>query len=93
MRCGSRTLAAQNGVLHSVSFKIVKNLRGFFMLPCSIFKNATGPLNLYQPYGFVPEHFEFLVHDAYLFHLKIPFVLHLDHNEINYVVRVRHIFI
>jgi hypothetical protein len=98
LRRGSRNLAAQNGVLHSIFFKIDKTLWVFlphvlFMLPCSIFRTIASPLNLYQPYGFVPGHFEFLAHDVYGFHLEIPFVLYLDYNPINYVVRVRHIFI
>jgi hypothetical protein len=67
-----------------IFFKILKQLcvffpHVFFMLPCSIFRTVAVPLNLYHPYGLVPEHFEFLVQDVYLFHLKIPFVLHLDH--------------
>jgi hypothetical protein len=94
LRCGFGTLVAQNGVLHYVSFKIDKKLRVFLshifsMLPCGIFRTVVGPLNLYQPYGFVLKHFEFLVQNAYWFHLEIPFVFHLEHNPINYVVVVR----
>jgi hypothetical protein len=78
-------------------FKMVKNLQAFFphvffMLLCSIFEVVEGPLNLYYPYGLVPKNFSFSIQDAYWFHSKIPFVLHLDHIPINYVVRIRHIF-
>jgi hypothetical protein len=66
LRYGSRTLASQNGVLHFIFFKIVKTLWVFFfhvlfMLPCSIFRTIVGPLNIYQPYAVVLEHFEFPV--------------------------------
>jgi hypothetical protein len=97
-RCGSIILATQNRVLHYFFFKNVKNLwvffpLVFFMLPFSIFRIVAGLLNLYQPYGFVPEHIDFLVQDAYWFHLEIPFMIHLDHIPINYVVRIRQIFL
>jgi hypothetical protein len=96
--CGSGSLAAQNGVLHCVFFKIVKHLqvfcpRVFFMIPCIIFRNVEGTLNLYHPYVFIPDHFEFLVQDVYWFHSEIPFMIHLDHIPINYVVRIMHIFL
>jgi hypothetical protein len=69
LRCGSKTLAAQNGVLHYFSFKIDKTLwvffpRVFFVLPCSIFRTIVGPLNLYHPYGLVHGQFDFLVQDV-----------------------------
>jgi hypothetical protein len=98
LRCGSITLTPQNGVFHFVSLKIVKHLRVFlprvfFMLPCSIFRTVLGLLNLCYPYGLVPEKFDFPIQNAYWFHPKILFMLHLDHIPINYVVRLRHIFI
>jgi hypothetical protein len=82
--------------LYSIFFKIDKNLRifllhSFFVLPCCVFSTVAGPWYLYQTYGFIPKHFEFSVLDAYWFHPEIPFVFHLDHSPINYVVRVTHI--
>jgi hypothetical protein len=98
LRCGFGTLVAQNEALHYVFFKIDKKLGVFlpyifFMLPCSIFMTVVDPLNLYRPYVFVPDHLDFLVQDAYWFPPEIPFMLHMDHSPINYVVKVRHIFL
>ena len=99
LRCGFQDSSFSKwrlSFLYYVFFKIDKTLWVFLphiliMLQCFIFMNATCTLNLYHPYGFVPDHFDILIHDAYWFHLEIPFVLHLDHNPINYVVRVRNI--
>jgi hypothetical protein len=87
LRCGSGTLFAQNGILHLR----VLCPHVFFMLPGSIFRTVTGPLNLYHPYGFIPNHFDFPVQDVYWFHLEILFVLHLDHIPINDMIIIRYI--
>jgi len=84
--------------VHWDSFKICINLwalflHGLLMLPRGIFKTIVGPLDLYQDDGLIPEHFEFPVQDAHQIHLKVPFMLHLDHNLINHVVRIRNILI
>jgi hypothetical protein len=98
LRCGSRTLASQNGLPHSIFFIIVKTLwvffpHVFFILSCIFFRTVVGTLNVYHPYGFVPNHFDFPVQDVYWLHPEISFVLHLDHILINFVVRVSHIFL
>jgi hypothetical protein len=64
--------------------KIFKNmwvlyLHCIFMIPSSILRTILGPLNLYKPYGLVPELFDFSVQNVHQMHLKSTFLLHLNH--------------
>jgi hypothetical protein len=40
-------------------------LHGIFMIPGSIFRNVTGPLNFYQLYNSILEHFDFSVQHSH----------------------------
>jgi hypothetical protein len=63
------------------------------VLPHGIFRIVASPLNLYHSQWICFEHLDFPVQDAHWLHQKIPFMLHLDHSPINYMVRIRYIFL
>jgi hypothetical protein len=78
--------------------KIFKKMRVFyphsiFMIPSSILRTILGPLNLYKPYGLVPEPFYFLVQNVHRMHLKSAFLFHLNHIPINNMISIRYIFL
>jgi hypothetical protein len=81
-----------------LNFKILKKmwllcLPYILMLPSSILRTVLGPLNLYKPYGLIPELFDFSVQNAHRTHLKSVFLLHLNHIPINNMISIRYIFI
>jgi hypothetical protein len=76
--------------------KILKTMWVFYlhcilMLPSSVLRTIQGPLDLYNPYGLIPELFDFLVQNAHRMHLKSAFLLHLDHIPINNMISIRYI--
>jgi hypothetical protein len=78
--------------------KILKKMWVFYphcilMLPSSVPRTVPGPLDLYKPYGSIPELFEFPVQNAYQMHLKSAFLLHPNHIPINKMISIRYIFL
>jgi hypothetical protein len=78
--------------------KILKKMWVFFphcilMLPSSVLRTVPGPLDLYKPYGPIPELFDFPVQNAYQMHLESVFLLHLNHILINNMISIRYIFL
>jgi hypothetical protein len=78
--------------------KILKKMQLFYshcilMLPSSVLKTVPGPLDLYKPYGSIPEMFDFSVQNAYQMHLESTFLLHLNHIPINNMISIRYIFL
>jgi hypothetical protein len=63
------------------------------MLPSSVFRSIPGPLDLYKPYGSIPELFDFLIQDAHRMHLENTFLLHLNNIPINNMISIGYIFI
>jgi hypothetical protein len=75
-----------------------KNMRVFFlhfilMLPSSIFRFISGPLDLYKPYGLIPELFDFPVQNVHRMHLESALLLHLNSIPINNIISIRYEFI
>jgi hypothetical protein len=76
--------------------KIFKKMQVFcshfiVMLLSSILRVIPGQLNIYNPYGLVPELFDF--QNVHQMHLKSAFLLHLNHIPINNMISMRYIFI
>jgi hypothetical protein len=67
-------------------------LHGIFMLPSSIFGTVAGPLEFYQLYNSILEHFEFYVQYSYWLDLKVSVCLYLNQMPINNMVRIMYIF-
>jgi hypothetical protein len=63
------------------------------MLPSSVLETVPGPLDLYKPYGSVMELLEFPVQNTHQMHLKITFLLHLNHILINNMISISYIFL
>ena len=60
-----------------------------FMLTGSIFRTIAGPLNFYQLYNSIPEHFDLSVQYSHWLNLKVSLHLYLNHMPINNMVRVK----
>jgi hypothetical protein len=78
--------------------KFFKTMQVFFphcilMLPSSVFRSVPGSLDLYKPYGSIPELFDFSIQDAHRMHLESAFLLHLDNIPINNMISIGYIFI
>jgi hypothetical protein len=78
--------------------KILKNMWVFsphciLMLPSRILRIVPGPLNLYKPYGSIPELLDFLVQNVHWIHLKSPLLLHLNYIPFNNMISIRYIFL
>jgi hypothetical protein len=68
-------------------------LHGIFMLPSSIFGTIAGPLNFYQLYNSIPDHFDFSVQYSHWLNLKISLCLYLNQMPINNMVRFMYIIL
>ena len=84
--------------IYNKNSKILKKMWVFYlhcilMLRSSVLRTVQGPLDLYNPYGLIPELFDFSVHNAYQMHLESTFLLHLNHIPINNMISIRYIFI
>jgi hypothetical protein len=78
--------------------KSFKNMQVFclhfiLMLPSSVFRSVPGPLDLYKPYGSIPELFDFSIQDACRMHLESTFLLHLNNIPINNMISIGYIFL
>jgi hypothetical protein len=63
------------------------------MLPSSVFGSVPVPLDLYKPYGSIPELFDFSVQNAHWMHLESAFLLHLNNIPINNMISIRYVFL
>jgi hypothetical protein len=84
--------------IYNIFFKIFKKMwvfcpRCILILPISVLRIVPGPLNLYKPYGSVPELLVFSVQNVHQLHLKSAFFLHLYHIPINNMISIRYIFL
>jgi len=64
---------------------------GIFMLPSSIFRTVVGPMDFYQPYNSISEHFDLYVQYSHWLDLKISLCLYLNHMLINNMVRIMYV--
>ena len=63
-------------------------LHGIFMLPGSIYTTIVGPLNFYQLYSFILEHFGFFVQSPHWIDLKVSLCLYLNQIPNNNMVNI-----
>ena len=63
------------------------------MIPSSVFRSVPGPMDLYKPYGSIPELFDFSIQDAHRMHLENAFLLHLNSIPINNMISIGYIYI
>ena len=68
-------------------------LHCILMLPSSVFRSVPGPLDIYNPYGLIPELFYFSIQDAHRMHLESTFLLHLNNIPINNMISIGYIFL
>jgi hypothetical protein len=61
------------------------------MLPSCILSVVPSQLDLYYPYGSIPELLDLSIQYAQRMHLKISFMLHLNHIPINDMISIRYI--
>jgi hypothetical protein len=78
--------------------KIFKKMWVFYphrilMLSSSILRNVLGLLDLYNPYGSVPDLHDFRVQNVHRMHMKSAFLLHLNYIPINNMSSIRYIFL
>ena len=85
-------------IMYPYTTKIFKKMWVFcphciLMLPSSVFRSLPGPLDLYNPYGSIPELFVFSVQNAHRMHLESAFFLHLNNIPINNIINIRYVFL
>jgi hypothetical protein len=64
-----------------------------YLVYYSVFRSVPGPLDLYKPYGSIPELFDFSIQDAHQMHLESAFLLHLNNIPINNMISIRYVFL
>jgi hypothetical protein len=78
--------------------KFFKKMQVFYlhcilMLPSNVFRSVPGPLDLYNPYGSIPELLYFSIQDVHWMHLESAFLLHLNNIPINNMINIGYIFL